>query len=102
MLYADDSAIDFTSRGRLERMMLVNMLAGRLGLLVSESKTEIMRIFAKGMKECSFTVDVAGMVFNREEEILCTSGVNICEDGSIEGEINHRVQQAHDCFRCNS
>lgn len=101
MLFADDAIIVFTSPGSLERIKVIMHVAGQWGLLVSKPRMNIMRIFAKGMQECSFTVDVARMVFNQKKEFVYL-GAKIFEDGSIEGDINRRVQHAHDCFRCTS
>ena len=102
MLYADDAGIVSQSPGSLEKMMsIIVRAAGRFGLLVSEPKTEIMCMLAKGMKACSFTVNAAGMVFNQTDKFVYLGG-KICEDGSVEDEINHRVQRAQACFRRNS
>ncbi|CAM9326971.1 unnamed protein product, partial [Pylaiella littoralis] len=105
MLYADDACIvsqSPQSPGSLEKMMsIIERVAGRFGLLVSEPKTETMCMLAKGMEACSFTIDAAGMVFKQKKDFVYLGG-KICEDGSTEGEINHRVQRAHACFRRNS
>lgn len=58
-------------------------------------------MLAIGMKACSFTAKAAGMVFNRISKFVFLGG-KIGEDGSIENEIDHRVQQACGCSRCNS
>ncbi|CAM9298222.1 unnamed protein product [Pylaiella littoralis] len=52
------------------------------------------------MDACSFTIDAAGMIFKQTKDFVYLGG-KMCEDGSIEGEINHRVQRAHYCFRRN-
>ncbi|CAM9578575.1 unnamed protein product [Pylaiella littoralis] len=58
-------------------------------------------LLAIGMKACSFMINATGMMFRQEKDVLYLGGM-VYEDGSIEDEINHRVQAAHDCFRRNS
>lgn len=53
------------------------------------------------MKPWSFTVNAAAMVFIKNEKVLYCGG-KICKDRSVEDEINHQVQRAHDCFRRSS
>ena len=74
MLYADDAGIVSRSPGSLEKMMsAIVRVAGLFRLMVSEPKMEIMCMLAKGMDTCPFTVNAAGMVFNKPTS-LCTSG----------------------------
>lgn len=43
-------------------MSIVVRVAGRSGLLVSEPKTELMCMLARGMKAYSFTANATGML----------------------------------------
>ena len=102
MLYADDAGIVSRSPGSLEKMMsAIVRVAGLFGLMVSEPKTEIMCMLAKGMDTCPFTVNAAGMVFKQTDKFVYLGGT-ICEDGSVDAEIANRVLRAHCCFRRNS
>lgn len=102
MRYADDAGVLSKSLTSLHKMMPITVkMAGRLMLLVSERKTEIMCLFVTAMGACSLTINAAGAVFNQIERFLYL-GVTICEDQSVEDEINHEVERAPTCFRRNS
>lgn len=52
----------------------------------------------KGMKEFSFKIDTAGMFFNQTKQFVYLGGKSY-EDGSVEDDINHRVQRARAFFQ---
>lgn len=55
-------------------------------------------MLSKGTKACSLTVNAVGVEFSLNKNV-CVSREKTSEDGSVENEINYRVQQANDSFR---
>ena len=67
MLYADDAGVVSQSPEQLRKMMgVVVVVCAAFGLTVSETKTEIMCLSAKGVPEFTaiFSVEAAGQVYN--------------------------------------
>ena len=65
MFYADDAGVVSRSPEQLRKMMGgIEVVCAAFGLIVSEAKTEIMCLRAKGMSESSatFKVEAAGQV----------------------------------------
>ena len=101
MLYADDAEVVSQSPEQLRKMMgLIVVVCAAFGLIVSEAKTEIMCLRAKGMPEstATFSVEAAGQVYNQTNEFVYLGGnVNQNADPSI--EVDRRVRNAWCSFR---
>ena len=66
MLYADDAGVVSQSSEQLRKVMgVIVVVCAAFGLTVSEAKTEIMCLRAKGMLEstATFSVEAAGQVY---------------------------------------
>ena len=73
MLYADEARVVLQSPEQLRKMMeVIVVVCAAFGLTVSEAKTEIMRLRAKGMPEstATFSVEAAGQVYNQTNEFV--------------------------------
>ena len=71
MLYADDAGVVSQSPEQLRKMMgVIVVVCAAFGLTVSEAKTEIMCLRAKGMPEstATFSVEAAGQVYDQTNE----------------------------------
>ena len=101
MLYADDAGVIPQSPEQLRMMMgVIEVVCAAFGLTVSEAKTEIMCLRAKGMPEYTaiFNVEAAGQVYNQTNEFVYLGGnVNHTVDLSI--EIDRRIRKAWCSFR---
>ena len=101
MLYADDTGVVSQSPEQLKKMMgVIVVVCTAFGLTVSEAKTEIVCLRAKGMSEstATFSVEVAGQVYNQTNEFVYLGGnVNHNADPSI--EVDRRVRNAWYSFR---
>ena len=73
MLYADDAGIVSQSPKQLSKMMgVIVVVCAAFGLItVSEAKTKIIRLRAKGMSESTaiFSVETAGQVYNQMNDV---------------------------------
>ena len=79
MLYADDAGVISQSPEQLRKMMGVTVVVcAASGLTVSEAKTEIMCLRAKGMVESTaiFSVEAAGQVYNQTNEFVYLGGTS--------------------------
>ena len=77
MPYADDAGVVSQSPAKLRKMMgVIVVVCAAFDLTVSEVKTEIMCLRAKGMPESTaiFSVETVGQVYNQTSESLYTSG----------------------------
>ena len=77
MLYADDVGIVLQSPEQLRKMVeVIVVLCAAFGLAVSEAKTEIMCLRAKGVPEATaiFSVEAAGQVYNQTNEFVYLGG----------------------------
>ena len=96
ILYADDAGVVSQSPEQLRKMMgVIVVVCVAFGLPISEAKTEIMCLRAKGMPEsiATFSVEAAGQVYNQTNEFACLGGnVNQNADSSI--EVDQRVRNA--------
>ena len=96
MLYADDGGVVSLSPEQLRKMMwAIAVVCAAFGLTVSEAKTEIMCLRAKGMPEftATFSVETAGQVYNKTNEFVYLGGnVNHNADPSI--EVDRRIRNA--------
>ena len=101
MLYADDAGVVSQSPEQLRKMRGVTVVVcAAFGLTVSEAKTEIMCLRAKGMPEATviFSVEAAGQVYNQTNEFVYLGGdVNHNADLSI--EVDRRIRNAWCSFR---
>ena len=101
MPYADDAGVASQSPEQLRKMMgVIVVVCAAFGLTVSEAKTEIMCLHAKGMPEFTdtFSVEAADQVYNQTNEFVYLGGnVNQNADPSI--EVNRRVRNAWCSFR---
>ena len=95
MLYADDAGVVSRSPEQLRKMMeVIVVVCAAFGLTVSEARTEIMCLRAKGLPEstATFSVEAAGQVYNQTNEFVYLGGtVNHNADLSI--EVDRRLTQ---------
>ena len=101
MLYADDAGAVSQSPEQLRKIMgVIVVVCAAFGLTVSEAKTEIMCLRAKGMPEstATFSVEAAGEVYNQTNEfVYLARNVNHNVDLSI--EVDRRIRNAWCSFR---
>ena len=101
MLYADDAGVVSRSLEQLRKMMgLIVVVCAAFGLTVSEAKTEIMRLRAKGMPEptATFSVEAAGQVYNQTNEFVYLGG-NVNHNADLSIEVDRRIRNAWCSFR---
>ena len=72
----------------------------RFGLIVSEAKTEIMCLRAKGMPEstATFSVEAAGQVYSQTNEFVYLGG-NVNHNADLSMEVDWRISNAWYSFR---
>ena len=96
MLYADDAGVVSQSPEQLRKMMggIVVMCAA-FGLTVSEAKTAIMCLRAKGMPEstATFSLEFTGQVYNQTNEFVYL-GENVNQNADLSIEVDRRVRNA--------
>ena len=80
------------------RVIVVVCLA--FGLTVSEAKTEVMSLRAKGMPESTaiFSVETAGQVYNQTNKFVCLGG-NVNHNVDLSTEVDRRIRNAWCSFR---
>ena len=101
MLYADDAGVVSQSPEQLRKMMgVIVVVCAAFGLTVSEAKTEIMCLRAKGMPESTakFSVEAAGQVYNQTNEFVYLGG-NVNHNADLSIEVDRRVHNAWCSFR---
>ena len=101
MLYADDAGVVSRSPEQLRKMMgVIVVVWAAFGLTVSEAKTEIMCLRAKGMPEsnATFSVEAAGQVYNQTNEFLYLGG-NVNHNADLSIEVDRRIRNAWCSFR---
>ena len=101
MLYADDAGVVSRSPQQLRNMMgVIVVVCAAFGLTVSEAKTEIMYLRAKGMPEstATFRVEAAGQVYNQTNEFGYLRG-NVKHNADLSIEVDRRVRKAWYSFR---
>ena len=94
MLYADDAGVVSQSPEQLRKMMgVIVVVCAAFGLTVSEAKTEIMCLRAKGTPEstATFSVEAAGQVYNQTNEFVYL-GENVNHNADLSIEVNRLVQ----------
>ena len=101
MLYADDVGVVSQSPEQLRKMTgVIVVVCAAFGLTVSETKTEIMCLRAKGMPESAtaFSVEAAGQVYNRTNGFKYLGG-NVNHNADLSIEINRCIRNAWCSFR---
>ena len=76
------------------------VVCAAFGLTVSEVKTEIMCLRAKGMPDttATFSVEAAGQVYNQTKEFVYL-GVNVNHNADLSIEVDRRIRNAWYSFR---
>ena len=101
MLYADDAGVVSQSPEQLRKMMgVIEVVCAAFGLTVSEAKTKITCLRAKGMPEstATFSVEAAGQVYNQTNEFVYLGG-NVNQNTDLSIEVDRRVRNAWCSFR---
>ena len=101
MLYADDVGFVSQSPEQLRKMMgEIVVVCAAFGLTISEAKTEIMCLRAKGMPEstATFSVEAAGQVYNQTNEFVYLGG-NVNHNADLSIEVDRRIRNAWCSFR---
>ena len=101
MLYADDAGVVSQSPEQLRKMMGVTVVVcAAFDLTVSEAKTEIMCLRAKGMPESTsiFSVEEVGQVYNQTNEFVYLGG-NVNHNADLSIEVDRRICNAWCSFR---
>ena len=101
MLYADNAGVVSRSPEQLRKMMDgIVVVCAVFGLTVSEAKTEIMCLRAKGMSESTavFSVEAAGLVYNQTNEFVYLGG-NVNHNADLSIEVDRRIRNAWRSFR---
>ena len=80
--------------------MIVVVVRAAFGLIVSEAKTEIMRLRTKGMPESTtiLSVEAAGQVYNQTNEFVHPGG-NIIHNAELPIEVDRRICNQWCSFR---
>ena len=101
MLYANDAGVVLRSTEQLRKMMeVVVVVCVAFDITVSEAKTEIICLRAKGMPEstATFSVKAAGQVYNQTNEFVHLGG-NVNHNADLSIEVDRRIRNAWRSFR---
>ena len=96
MLYADDAGVILQSPEQLRKIMgVIVVVCTAFGLTVSEAKTEIVCLRAKGMPEstATFSVEAADQVYNQTNEFVYLVG-NVNHNADLSIEVDRRIRNA--------
>ena len=96
MLYADDAGVVSRLPEKLRKMVgVIVVVCAAFGLTVSEAKTEIMYIRAKGIPESTitFSVEAAGQVYNQTNEFVYLGG-NVNHNADLSIEVDRCIRNA--------
>ena len=96
MLYADNTEVVSRSPEQPRKMMeMIVAVCAAFGLTVSEARTEIMFLLAKGMPEsiATFSVEAAGQVYNQTNEFVYLGG-NVNPNADLSIEVDRRIRNA--------
>ena len=76
-------------------MGVIVVMCAAFGLTVSEAKTEIMCLRAKGMSEttATFSVGAADQVYNQKDEFVYLGG-NVNHNADLSIEVDRRIRKA--------
>ena len=101
MLYADDAGVVSQSPEQLKKIMdVIVVVCTAFGLTVSETKTKIMCLHAKGMPEstATFSVEATGQVYNLTNEFVYLEG-NVNHNANLSIQVDRRLRNAWCSFR---
>ena len=101
MLYADDAVVVSQSPEQMRKMIgAILVVCAAFGLTISEAKTEIMCLCAKGMPESTaiFSVEVAGQVHNQTNEFVYLGGT-VNYNADLFADVDRRIRNAWCSFR---
>ena len=93
MLYADNAGVVSRSPEQLRKMMDgIVVVCAVFGLTVSEAKTEIMCLRARGMSDSTavFSVEAEGLVYNQTNEFVYLGG-NVNHNADLSIEVDRRI-----------
>ena len=96
MLYADDAGVVSQSPEQLKKTIgVIVVVCAAFGLTVSEAKSEIMCLRARGVLESTaiFSVEAAGQVFNQTSEFVYLGG-NVNHNAGMSIEVDRRIRNA--------
>ena len=100
VLHADDAGVVSQSPEQLRNMVgVIVVVCAVFGLAVSEAKTEIMCLRAKGMPESTstFSVEAAGQMDNQMNEFVYLGG-NVSHNADPSIEVDRRIRNAWRSF----
>ena len=82
-------------------MGVIVVVCAAFGLTVSEAKTEIMCLRAKGMPEstATFIAEAAGQVYNQTNELFVYLGGDVNHNAEVSIEVDRRIRNAWCSFR---
>ena len=101
MLYADNAGVVSQLPEQLRKMMeVIVVVCAVFGLIVSEAKTELMCLRAKGVPESTaiFSVEAASQVNNQTNEFVYLKG-NVNHNADLSIEVDRRIRNAWCSFR---
>ena len=101
MLYADVAGVVSQSPEKLRKMVeRIVVVCAAFGLAVSEAKTEIICLRAKGVPKstATFSVEAVGQVYNQTNDFVPLGG-NINHNGGLSIEVDRRIRNVWCSFR---
>ena len=101
MFYADGAGVVSQSPEQLRKMMrVIVVVCAAFGFTVSEAKTEIMYLRAKGILESTaiFSVEATGQVYNQTNAFIYLGG-NVNHNADLSTEVDRRIRNAWRSFR---
>ena len=101
MLYADDAGVVSRSPEQLRKMMeVIVVVCAAFGLTLSETKTEIICLRAKGMpvSTATFSVEAAGQMYNQTNKFVYLGG-NVNHNADLSIVVDRRIRNAWCSFR---
>ena len=96
MLYADDAGVVSRPPEQLRKIMgVITVVCAAFGLTVSEAKTEIMCLRAKGIpaSTATFSAEAAGQVYNQTKKFVYLGG-NVKHNADLSIEVDRRIRNA--------
>ena len=101
VLYADEAWVVSQPPDQLRKMLgVIVVVCAVFGLTVSEAKTEISCLRAKGMPEstATFSVEAAGQVYNQTNDLVYLGG-NVNHHTDLPIEVDRCIRNAWCSFR---
>ena len=102
MFYADDAGVVSQSPKQMRKMMgVIVVVCAAFGLSLSEAKTEILCLRAKGMPESTAisSVEAAGQVYNQTNELVYLGEGSVNYNADLSTEVDRRIRNAWCSFR---